>query len=50
MLYQNYKDNLNTSKFNPIKIIDLIIAKQRNGPIGTIKLKFDKTRAKYLEM
>ena len=49
MLYQNYKENLNTSTFNPIKIIDLIIAKQRNGPVGNIKMKFDKIRTKYLE-
>ena len=50
MLYQNYKDNLNESTFNPIKIIDLIIAKQRNGPTGNIKMKFDKIRTKYLEV
>ena len=50
MLYQNYKDNLNASTFNPIKIIDLIIAKQRNGPTGNIKMKFDKIRTKYLEV
>ena len=50
MLYQNYKDNLSTSTFNPIKIVDLIIAKQRNGPIGNIKMKFDKIRTKYLEV
>lgn len=50
MLYQNYKENLNTSTFNPIKIIDLIIAKQRNGPTGNIKMKFDKIRTKYLEV
>ena len=50
MLYQNYKDNLNISNFNPIKIIDLIIAKQRNGPTGNIKIKFDKTRTKYFEL
>ena len=50
MLYQNFKDNLDNSTLSSIKTIDLIIAKQRNGPIGTIKLKFDKTRAKYLEM
>ena len=50
MLYQNSKDNLDSSTLSSIKVIDLIIAKQRNGPTGTIKLKFDKTRAKYLEI
>lgn len=50
MLSQNHKDPLNISTFSPIKIIDLTIAKQRNGPIGNIKLKFDKTRAKYFEI
>jgi replicative DNA helicase len=32
------------------KIIDLIIAKQRNGPTGNIQLKFDKRRTKYLNI
>ena len=50
MLYQDYKDNLDTSTFNPIKIIDLIIAKQRNGPIGSVKINFDKVRTKYFEL
>jgi len=50
MLYQDYKDNLDTSPFNSIKIIDLIIAKQRNGPTGNVKIKFDKIRTKYFEL
>ena len=50
MLYQNSKFFLNTSISDTIKIIDLNIAKQRNGPTGNIKLKFDKIRTKYLDI
>jgi replicative DNA helicase len=32
------------------KIIELIIAKQRNGPIGTIKLNFDERRTKFFDL
>ena len=38
-----------TSK-NKNSIIDLIIAKQRNGPTGSIKLKFNKKTTKYLNL
>ena len=31
-------------------VIELIIAKQRNGPIGTIELNFDKNRIKFVEL
>jgi hypothetical protein len=30
-----------------IQLIELIIAKQRNGPIGSIKLKFDEKKTKF---
>ena len=31
-------------------LIELIIAKHRNGPIGTIKLKFDKNTDKFFQI
>lgn len=50
MLYQNERNSSDQSLDNSIKIIDLIIAKQRNGPTGNIQLKFDKKRTKYLNI
>lgn len=50
MLYQNDRLNSEQSFDNLNKIVDLIIAKQRNGPTGNIQLKFDKRRTKYLNM
>jgi replicative DNA helicase len=38
----NFRENDKT-----IQIIELIIAKHRNGPIGTIKLKFDEQQTKF---
>ena len=50
MLYENEKNNPNLTKSNFIKTIDLIIAKQRNGPTGKIQLQFDQKRTKYLNL
>ena len=50
MLYQNESNNPEPSSDNINKVIDLIIAKQRNGPTGNLQLKFDKKRTKYLDM
>lgn len=50
MLYENDKNNSNLGENNFIKIIDLIIAKQRNGPTGNIQLQFDKKRTKYFNV
>jgi replicative DNA helicase len=50
MLYQNDRNNSEPDFNNSHKIIDLIIAKQRNGPTGNIQLKFDKNRTKYFNM
>jgi replicative DNA helicase len=44
MLYQNKSS---TQVNLDYQLIDLIIAKQRNGPIGTVKLKFDENRTKF---
>ena len=41
MLYKNQLSNQNS------ELIDLIIAKQRNGPIGTIQLKFNQKQTKF---
>ena len=41
MLYQSKSSNQDNIE------IDVIIAKQRNGPIGDVKLKFNKTRTKF---
>ena len=49
MLYNNDKLFPDNRISNSIKIIDLIIAKQRNGPTGNIKMKFDKIRTKYFD-
>nr|YP_010277145.1 replication helicase subunit [Thalassionema nitzschioides]UHY40668.1 replication helicase subunit [Thalassionema nitzschioides] len=50
MLYQNEKNLSNTISSDCIKIINLIIAKQRNGPTGNIKIKFDQIRTKYFDI
>jgi replicative DNA helicase len=51
MLYRNKSKNLQFSNNQEInknsQIIELIIAKHRNGPIGTIKLKFDEKQTKF---
>ena len=47
------KSNLISSRLTverPISLTDIVIAKHRNGPTGTIQLKFDKKRSKYLNI
>jgi replicative DNA helicase len=52
MLYNNPSNNLKSSASDDSKfhLIELIIAKQRNGPIGMVNLNFDKTRTKFFSL
>lgn len=47
MLSQPNNYNLKENSNMDSQLIELIIAKQRNGPVGTIKLKFDATQNKF---
>jgi replicative DNA helicase len=48
LLYRNkYYNSKNNGEGTP-DLTDLIVAKQRNGPTGTAKLKFDEKRTKFL--
>jgi len=48
MLYRESYYNLVVEKTNDLNVVELIIAKQRNGPIGTVELQFDSKRTKFL--
>ena len=50
MLYRDKYYNMNqTNDFTP-SLTELIIAKQRNGPVGTVKLTFDEKRTKFFNL
>jgi len=47
MLYKNKSYPFSQSDLQTSQLIELIIAKQRNGPTGIIKLKFDEKQVKF---
>ena len=47
LLYRNNYYISNQSEEQTSQLIELIVAKQRNGPTGTIKLKFDEQHTKF---
>ena len=49
MLTKN-QENLTKTLNSAYSIIDVIIAKQRNGPTGSIKIKFNQKNSKYLNL
>jgi len=47
LIYKNQSSNQN---FRQFQMLELIIAKQRNGPIGTVQLKFHNQRTKFYNL
>lgn len=47
MLYKNKSRNLQNVYSKNFQLIEIIIAKHRNGPTGKIKLKFDEEQTKF---
>jgi replicative DNA helicase len=47
MLYKNQDFHMKQNETQNYHLTELIIAKQRNGPLGNIKLKFDPSRTKF---
>uniref|UniRef100_UPI0030021F33 replication helicase subunit n=1 Tax=Cocconeiopsis kantsiensis TaxID=3082010 RepID=UPI0030021F33 len=47
MLYRNNPTNQAQLNLTTSQFIELIIAKHRNGPIGTVKLKFNEQQTKF---
>ena len=50
MLYRNQYGNLVQLDENNFQLVELIIAKHRNGPVGSVKLQFDEKRTKFFNI
>jgi replicative DNA helicase len=50
MLHRNNYSKSTTDEEQTSQLIELIVAKQRNGPIGTVKLRFDEKSTKFLNI
>ena len=48
MIYRAKSNTSSSTNDQVLQLTELIIAKQRNGPIGTVKLKFNEKQTKFL--
>lgn len=48
MLYKDSYYNLKKQNVSQLELAELIIAKHRNGPTGTVELQFDSERTKFM--